>query len=109
MDEHYGIDGGAALGGCLVVLIVIGLLVGLVFGAQALGSLADAEAQRSLAEAQLERARSDREHQRAVDWQREFMLWTAYIEANDLDLLVIVVIGLMSLAFGFLLGNRPVL
>lgn len=97
---------GAGAGGCLLVIVIVALVVGAFLIPTALGNLQDAQAQRDLARAELERARSDREHQAAVDWQRDFMLWTVAMKASGADVIAVVVLGLAALGGGYWLGRR---
>jgi hypothetical protein len=58
------------------------------------------------AEARLELARAERDRVQSEEWQMRFMVWTAYLEANDNDLGLAVLAGLGAVAtFGALVAG----
>ena len=74
--------------GCVLVAVCVlaAAVVGLFQVPQMIEGLRDSRASELRAEEGLERARTDREHQRSVDWQREFQLYSvtlaAYLDGN---------------------------
>lgn len=76
----------------IVVIVVFALLVGGVVwlwgqaqeaAAEHDRASANLERVRGQAQAELERARADRDYLRSQAWQERFMVYTAWLEAND--------------------------
>ena len=100
------LDAGASLGGCVLVVLVVILVAGLVLAPMLWAKLEGAQADHARAEAQRIEAQARADHIDAVDWQRSFMLWTAYLEANDLDLVLVLVVAIAALVSGWMFGRR---
>ncbi len=105
--------------GCLGWIgLIIALVVALVLGCgQLTVSLRDADDRANDSAARLEQARAatereraegkvELENARAASWEHRFMLWTAYIEANDDDapLVIGAILAAILLAGGLIAG-----
>lgn len=91
-DEAGGVSGCLGWIGVLVALVIVGILAvgGVIDGLQDSAAAADnAQAALEQARAATERERAagkvELENARAESWEHRFMLWTAYLEANDDD------------------------
>ena len=92
MDNLSGGTVGGA-GGCLLILLVLGLIGGLVLAAvmpSLQAKLEQAQAERAYAQAETERAhamvieaQTEQQHQESVDWQHELMLYAITLKASS--------------------------
>ncbi len=114
-DETGGMSGCLGMIGVIIALVVVLVLVGGQTAAllRDAGANADAKAARlELAKAERERiaaeARVELERARGESWEHRFMLWSAFIEANDDDapLIVGAVLGAVLVFVGGLAARK---
>lgn len=89
----------------LLVLVAVAVIV--LFVAPNLDKIA---ADKDRAAAERIRAETAYEAQKSENWQHEFMLWSAFLELNDDDVLLVVLlfaaIAAIAVLVGYLIGTR---
>jgi transposase len=106
MNEHHGLSPSGCSGLILIALIVI-VAVAITWIAGALSDLNNSQAQAELARAERIHQEGRADHQASLDWQHEFMLWTAYIQSQQFGIgcLLGPAAALLALASGYALGR----
>jgi len=102
--EEYGLDVRSMFGGCLVLVLVLVILGALVAVPVAFSGWNASKAMHENARAERIDAQARADHLDALDWQRQFMTWTAYLETQDDDIVILLVLVLGALAGGVALG-----
>jgi len=105
VNENYGLSPSGCSGLILIALIFF-VTVSIIVAAGALSDLNNSQASAELARAERIHQEGRADHQASLDWQHEFMLWTAYIQSQKLDLACLLgpVAALLALAAGYALG-----